>query len=131
MKAFALSISTALLLALPSCTVVHGDANKGTYTLATVGGDLNDMAQTSQGYTVASMDNSKSFKEASGAIKAYVWAGALKSVAGTAGKAWTKTTSAKEVTKRTGIKETGLTERTQIAADVEKAQIATPETFVP
>lgn len=127
MKRKTLTLTLLLIASLPACTVVHGDRAKGTYTLATVGGDIAEMAQTSEGYTVATLDNSKSFKEASGAIKAYVWAGALKSVANTAGKAWTGVTKTKEATARTGLAEKGLTDRAGIAAEVEKAKIGQPE----
>lgn len=104
-----------------SCTVVHGDANKGTYTLATLGGDLTEMAQTPQGYTVSNMDNSKSFKEASSALKNYVWSGAFKSVASTAGKAWSGVEESKQVTARTDITQKGLTDR----AGIEAAKVST------
>ena len=47
------SLLCILLLGfLSSCTVVHGDATKGTYALATVGGDLKDYAQTANGITL-------------------------------------------------------------------------------
>jgi hypothetical protein len=116
-----------MLLIMPSCTVVHGNREKGSYLLATVGGDVSEMAQTPEGYTVATLDNSKSFKEVSGAVKSAVWAGALKSVASTAGKAWTKVAKSKEATSRVGITEKGLTDRAGIDAEVEKAKLPTPE----
>lgn len=112
------------LVLLASCTVIHGDRNKGTYTLATVGGDVTEMAQTAEGYTAASLDNSKSFKEVAAAAKAQIWAGALKSVASTAGSTYQGITKAKEGTARIGLRETGLTDRARIAGDVEKTRIA-------
>jgi hypothetical protein len=116
-----------MLLFLPSCTVIHGDQTKGTYTMATLGGDLNEMSQTAQGYTVAKLDTSSSFRETSSALKNYVWAGAFKSVATTAGSAFKSVTKTKEATKTVGIQEKGLTERAGIAADVEKTKILNPE----
>ena len=53
---------------------MHGNASKGTYLLATVGGDVKDYAQTAGGVTVASMDNSSSFRSASDTVRKLVYA---------------------------------------------------------
>ncbi len=116
-----------MLLFLPSCTVITGNEQKGTYALATLGGDLSEMAQTSQGYTVAKLDTSSSFRETSSALKNYVWAGAFKSVAKTAGSAFKSVTRTKEATKTVSIQEKGLTERARIEAGVKKTEILNPE----
>lgn len=106
-----------LLTALPACTVIQGNRQTGAYLLATVGGDVKGIAQTPEGYTAESLENSKSFSELS---RAY----ALKSVASTAGQTFRGVTKAKEATKGAGIAEKGLTDRAGIAAGVEKARIA-------
>jgi hypothetical protein len=122
--------SALLALFFSSCTVIHGNREKGSYLYASVGGDASELAQTSEGVTVAAVDNSKSFKELSGAAKSAIWAGALRSVANTAGTALTKVSKSKEATSRVGLTEKGLTDRAGIAADVEKARIAaTPTEF--
>jgi hypothetical protein len=110
---------------LPSCTVIHGDETRGTYTLASLGGDVSEMTQTSRGYAVARVDNSTSFRESASTLKNYIWAGALKSVANTAGSALKSVTKTKEATKVTGLQEAGLTDRAGIAAEVQKAEIET------
>jgi predicted secreted protein len=115
------------LLILPACTVIHGDQSKGTYTLATLGGDVSEMAQTPGGYTVAKVDNGTAFRETSSALKNYIWAGALKSVANTAGNTFKSVTRTKEATKTVGLQERGLTDRTGIAAEVEQTKILNPE----
>ena len=128
---------TAILLTAfaTSCTVVHGDQTKGTYTLATVGGDVKDYAQTAAGVTVASLDNSTSFRSASDTIRKMVYAqiagGVLKnvsnswrSVANTKTAADVSKVKAVEGTKQASIAADAATKQAEISAQTEQAAIS-------
>lgn len=113
----------AMLFCCTSCTVIHGNAQAGTYTLATVGGDVTGYAQTAEGVTAEKLDNSTSFREGNSTLRQAVWAGAAKSVANGLSKAWSGVAKSKEVTARAATAESAATERAAIAAEVEKTAI--------
>jgi hypothetical protein len=107
-----------------SCTVIHGNASEGTYTYASLGGDASDYAQTATGVTASKLDNSSSFREGNSTLRQAVWAGALKSVASTAGKAWSGVKKSEQVTARTVDTNATTVKTTAIAAETEQARIA-------
>ena len=111
-----------------SCTVISGNASKGTYSLATVGGDLKDYAQTAQGATVASVDNSTSFRHASDTVRRMVYATIAGSVLKNGIAGWQSVTNTKtgaevtkqaatEATKQTTINAQAATEQARISAE--------------
>ena len=60
-----MKITTLLLsITLCSCTVYHGDKNKGTYTGVALGTDLKGYAQTSEGVKVDEANQVEAFKHA-------------------------------------------------------------------
>lgn len=107
-----------------SCTVIHGNAQAGTYTLATLGGDVTGYAQTADGVTAEKMDNSTSFREGNSTLRQAVWAGAAKSVANGISKAWSGVAKSKEVTARAVDANATTVKTTAIAAETEQARIA-------
>jgi hypothetical protein len=107
-----------------SCTVIHGNASEGTYTYASLGGDASDYAQTATGVTASKLDNSTSFREGNSTLRQAVWAGALKSVASTASKAWSGVKKSEQVTARAVDANANATRQAAIAAKTEQARIA-------
>jgi hypothetical protein len=117
---------------MSSCTVVHGNREKGTYTYATMGGDTKGLAQTSEGVTAESVTTSESFKSASDAIRKVIYAQVAGSVikAGVAGyreitnaktAAGTAKVQATEATKQSAIQAQSTTEQARIASETEIA----------
>ena len=84
-----------LLLWLPACTIVHTDANKGTSTLASLGGDMSDYAGTPNGATFTRMDNSSSFRELNKSIRFGLGVAAAANVAKSGLDAWKSTSNTK------------------------------------
>lgn len=71
-------ISIAFLASLlASCTVISGNKQTGTYTMASLGGNLDGYAQTSEGAAVQRIDNAESFRKATNIAHSIIWAKAL------------------------------------------------------
>lgn len=118
-----------LTLCIPvvSCTVMHGNKQKGTYTYASVGGDTKGYAQTADGATAEAVTTSSAFQELNKTIRFGVGAAAFKSVASSALSTYS---SVKNASTAAGA----AVDKAKIAADVEKASIAAqpaPEVVVP
>jgi len=112
-----------LCLALPACTVVQGDVTKGTYKLATVGGDLRGYAQSASGVTAETVDNSTSFREGNKTIRFGIGAAVASGIAKDLAGAFTNTRNAKtaaEVSKASGSE---ATKQAAIAADLKKTEL--------
>lgn len=118
----------------PACTVIHGDETEGSYTYASLGGDAKELVQNAHGVSVASVDNSTSFRAATDAAKkaVYAWqaAAAVKSLASTWGKvtnaktvAGVSKTQATEATKQTQIQADAATRQAEISAQTEQAAL--------
>lgn len=112
-------ISLLLLACLSSCTSIYGDRNTGKFYAGSVLGKIQGLAVTPNGATATSIDHD----EANKSVRSYIYADAAKAITGTLTKGWQSVTQSKEVTARAGIKETGLTNRAEISAGVEKAKI--------
>lgn len=113
------TILALLAQAQISCTVIHGDAGKGTYTYASLGGNAKDYAQTSGGVTASSIDNSTSFQEGTKTIRNIVYAQVLGSVTKAGLTAWQNT---KNATTAAGV------QNAKTAAGVEEARISAETT---
>ena len=113
------------LLALPACTVAHGDMTKGTYLYATVGGDAKGLAQTSSGITAESLENSTSFREINKTGRFAIGAAAASAIARDIAGSWKSVTNTKTAATVSNTAATEATKQAGIAADVTKS------TFVP
>ena len=92
-----------LLLALmpllaTSCTVMTGNKQTGTYTYASLGGNVQGYAQTSEGATAQAIDNAESFRKATNIAHSIIWAKAFGSVADSISGALTKTNASDNAT---------------------------------
>lgn len=130
-----LILSLMMALTLSNCTVMHGDASKGTYLLAAVGSDIKGYAQTATGATTEVIQNSPAFQELNKSVRFGLGAAALtnisssgfgawKSVNATKAKTSIANTAAKESTKQAQIGATAATKQAEIAAGTEQAAIA-------
>jgi len=108
------TIFALLILPLASCSVMHGDATKGTYLAVGMGTDFKGIAQTPGGYTAEEINNSTSFREANKSVRTVIWASAAKDIANSLSGAWQSTQNAKTAAD---------VSKAATAADVEKAAI--------
>ena len=81
-------LTTLTLLLATSCTVMNGNKQTGTYTYASLGGNIQGYAQTSEGATAQVIDNAESFRKATNIAHSIIWAKALGSIADSLSGAW-------------------------------------------
>jgi hypothetical protein len=106
-NAMKLSVTLIIIASLPACTVLHSNSpTLGTATYASLGGKAEGVTVTPDGSQLASNDNAAAFKHA--ATVGGLAYGA--NVLGSVGKA--------------SIKQSGLTDRSGIAAGTDRASIA-------
>jgi len=108
------TIFALLILPLASCSVMHGDATKGTYLAVGMGTNFRGIAQTPAGYTAEEIDNATSFREANKSVRTVIWASAAKDIANSLSGAWQSTQNAKTAAD---------VSKAATAAEVEKAAI--------
>ena len=120
-----------LLLWLPACTIVHTDANKGTSTLASLGGDMSDYAGTPNGATFTRMDNSSSFRELNKSIRFGLGVAAAANVAKSGLDAWKSTSNTKTAADVSKNAASQATKQAAIQAEVTKATFVPPEAPLP
>ena len=120
---FKASAAMFVLLALPSCTVAHGDATKGTYFYATVGGDAKKLEQTATGITAGSLDTSNSFREINKTGRAVITAAAATAAARDMAGSWKSVTN-------TRTKTEAATKQAGIGAELEKVRILNPPPII-
>lgn len=131
MKSLLLLLLLLLLLWLPACTIVHTDANKGTSTLASLGGDMSDYAGTPNGATFTRMENSGSFRELNKSIRFGLGVAAAANVAKSGLDAWKSTANTKTAADVSKHAATQGTKQAAIEADVTKATFVPLETPLP
>lgn len=119
-------IPIILAVATASCTVIHGDATKGTYTYASVGGDVEQYAQTPGGVTAGRIDNSKSFDRLNRTATNYLWANALENIVGSASNAWKSTQNAKTAAGVEKAKSADAVKTSEIEAGTRETEILNP-----
>lgn len=78
-----------LILCLPACTVITGNASTGSYAYASVGGSTSNYAQTSSGFTAGGIDNAAGFLELNKTIRGGILSGAAVDIVKTAAAAIT------------------------------------------
>ena len=54
---------SAIVLSLPSCTVINGNSMTGRYTYASIGGNVTGLEQTAEGIKAGGIDNEAGFRE--------------------------------------------------------------------
>lgn len=122
---FLILIALLALCTFPSCTVVRGDQTKGTYTMASVGGNLEGYRQSATEVSAGKIDNATT---ATKVVSAYQILGVSKVAADVTKNLTNKTTSvlqSKEVTTRAANAGAVDVEKTKIGADLAR------DTFVP
>lgn len=106
---------------LPACTVITGDAARGTYSYASLGGKTTGYAQTPNGVTAAGIDGTESFREINQTARGWIYADAAASVLSTGIAAWKATDLAATRAGTEAARIAGRAEAASIAADVTKA----------
>lgn len=116
-----------LILITPACTVMQGNEQLGTYTYASLGGRVQNYAQTSRGVGAESIDNVESFRRGTGVIHSALWAYFLGNAVDSAAGAATKITNSNNLTKLGVQKSTDAVKIKGIEAEVAtKALEVTP-----
>lgn len=112
--------------ACQACTIAHGDASKGTYTYATVGGDAKGLAQTASGITAESLDTSTAFREINKTGRFAIGAAAASGIASDLAGSWKSVTNAKTSASASKAAASEATKQAGITAEVEKLRILNP-----
>ena len=120
------SLAFLLVLPLASCTVIHGDATKGTYTFASLGGDAKGYAQTAAGVTAETLDNSTSFREGNKTLRQAIWASALEGTVNSIAGAVKSTTNAKTAAGLEATKSADAVKTAEIQAKTAETAILNP-----
>jgi len=124
-------MTLALAASQCACTVIHGDATKGTYTFAGLGSDAKEYTQSASGVTAGSIDNSTSFRDVTKTVRWGLVAAATQGIASDLAGAYKSVTAAKEATKAAGIRSAADVEKAKIAADVTKSTFEPAATPTP
>jgi len=109
-----ITTASGAALMLSACSVMHGDASKGTYLAMGMGTNFKGIAQTAAGYTAEEIDNATSFREATKTVRTALWAAAAKDIASSLSGAYQSTQNAKTAAD---------VSKSATAAEVEKAAI--------
>jgi len=112
--------------ACQGCTVAHGNADKGTYLYASVGGDAKGLAQTPSGVTAEEMTTSGAFREINKTARFAVGASATVGIAKDLAGSWQSVTNTKTTADTSQKAAAEVTKQAGIAAEVEKLQILNP-----
>lgn len=91
-------LAAAILFCLPACTVMQGNEQLGTYSYASLGGQIQGYAQTSRGATAQSIDNAESFRKATNIAHSIIWAKALGSITDSLSGAWSSNNASDNAT---------------------------------
>jgi hypothetical protein len=116
-----------LIFCSSSCTVVRGDRNKGTYLLATVGGDVKQYAQTSEGAMAGEVNNSSSFQKAITAAQHYIWAQTMQNAISTAAKSYTKINATNKGAEVEKVLSSDSVKKAEISAEIQQKQLELTE----
>lgn len=118
-------LSTALL-ACTSCTVISGKGSSGSYTYATLGGDVSGYTQSASGITAEAVTTSASFREINKSARFGLGAAAVASVAKDLSSAWSTTSASKDTLGASQAANQAATNQARIAADLEKTRLLAP-----
>lgn len=123
-------LSTALL-ACASCTVISGKGSSGSYTYATLGGDVSGYTQSASGITAESVTTSSSFRELNKSARFGLGAAAVASVAKDLSSAWSSSGASGDALSASQSANQAATAQAKIAADLEKARLLAPVETIP
>ena len=76
------------MLPMAACTSIQGNAQLGTYSYVSLGGNATNYAQTPGGVTAEAINNADSFREVSSTIRSAVYTSAAAAVAKNLSNNW-------------------------------------------